>query len=221
MNTFDDQSDELCGNDRYPHAVRPIDIVFNHTSPNLIIQILTDISTNSAFWGLFNFSISLHLCDSSCKFYDSEETNHCTSCPMGTYLESDNSCNICNNLTCPIECDETKYYLNFTCLDQCPENCFVENNNNCKVCDNSCKTCNQASNKNCLSCSYPKYLYNGECLLDCPQYYYKNNESHICSRCHHSCITCLDSSDSSCTSCDVKTRQMTNYSINPINSVTT
>ena len=217
INGFDDQNELLCGLDQYPEAIRPIDVIFDHTSSNMTIQITTDLSTNSSFWGIFNFSFSIEICHISCKSCNSYNSNDCISCPIGSYLDFDNSCRLCNNITCPIKGDEQQYFLNFSCVDQCPNHYYL-GNNTCQEFDISCKTCNQASFKNCLTCENPLFLYEGACVLDCPNYFYKNYEDQSCSLCHHSCETCLNSSASSCTSCDNKTRQMNNYTNTSENS---
>ena len=219
FNYSDDDSENLCGSSLYPEAIRPIDLIFNHSSTNLLFDINTDISNTSASWGIFNFSLALDICDSSCNLCNDFGANNCTSCYSELYFKYSNSCNICTN-----------YFFNTTCVNQCPDsyfigdnqtcvNCdydnyFVSENKYCEKCDVSCKTCDQSTNISCLSCYEPYYLNKKSCVKDCPSSTYKNNESRICSQCHYSCLTCLDADQNSCTSCEPKTRIPTNITFN-------
>ena len=84
---------------------------------------------------------------------------------------------------------------------------LVPQNGTCGPCDTSCKTC--ANNPyNCTSCNTASslpYLLNNLCLSQCPQTYYNNIGSGLCSLCSSvsglNCRNC--SSISTCLSCDV------------------
>ena len=141
------------------------------------------------------------ICNDSCLTCSDSGNNSCISCHEGKYLEN-GFCLFCDNPNC---CEETQFYLNYSCFYHCPDNYFGINRL-CLSCDTSCKTCNQLSNKNCLSCSEPLYLTQGMCLQECPLYAYKNNVTRTCTECHYSCDSCQDSNNLSCTSCDNKTR---------------
>ena len=84
------------------------------------------------------------------------------------------------------------------------------------ICDNSCVTCIGPSNKECLSCYKPDensehaYLYNYECLSNCPDGTYKNLVSggyYKCLPCYLNCKTCSNSGTAlnmNCDSCEEK-----------------
>ena len=67
------------------------------------------------------------------------------------------------------------------------------------ICDNSCKTCDGPSNKDCLICysnnenSSHSYLYNKECLNSCPEGTYQQIQTegyYKCLPCYINCKTC-------------------------------
>lgn len=75
------------------------------------------------------------------------------------------------------------FYLN-QCLNSCP-NPLVPQNGTCGPCDENCQTCT-GDKFTCTSCdtgsSFP-YLLNSICLSVCPDFYYENIGSGICSLC--------------------------------------
>ena len=81
------------------------------------------------------------------------------------------------------------------------------------LCDSTCKTCSGQNNNDCLSCYYsidnPKYLYNGECLSECPLGTFINlifEEHYICEDCYENCKSCLEKGDADnmlCQTCEI------------------
>ena len=111
-------------------------------------------------------------------------------------------------------CNNTQVIFEYTYVNNCPENYFLGKNKTCIECDDSCKTCNDASNKNCLSCSNTTFLFEGTCLEECPDNTYKNLEQRACSPCDYTCQSCAGPNQYDCTSCENKTRTFTNISLN-------
>ena len=85
-----------------------------------------------------------------------------------------------------------------------------------QICNNSCLTCAGPSNKECLSCYTPEensehaYLYNDECLSNCPDGTYKSLQPegyYKCLPCYVNCKTCTKTGTSinmNCDSCEAK-----------------
>ena len=214
LNKSDDNTTYLCGIKEYSDAIRQIDVIFNHFSQNLSLLITTDISNDSLYWGLFNFSLTIDSCDNTCETCNSFGSTNCTSCSSPYYLETNNTCQICNdilfNFTCIKQCPDNYFEENSRCVTNCSTNYFI-NNKTCQKCDNSCLTCNQID---CLTCQNSYFLYDGTCNIDCPNSTYKNLTNKICSPCSYSCLNCVGNDNLSCTSCDNKTRNLTNSVVN-------
>ncbi|XP_015364233.1 PREDICTED: furin-like protease 1, isoform 1-CRR isoform X2 [Diuraphis noxia] len=52
----------------------------------------------------------------------------------------------------------------------------------------------------CLECAFGYYIYNGECVVDCPVKTFEDIDG-VCSDCHYSCYTCNGPNDYQCTKC--------------------
>ena len=79
------------------------------------------------------------------------------------------------------------------------------------ICEETCVTCDGPSNKDCLSCYSTDidpnhaYLYNKECINNCPEGTYKELTStgyYKCSPCYTNCKTCSVKGDSRNMKCD-------------------
>ena len=203
-------SSNFCGADEYSDIIVPIDFIFLHNNSNCFIEITTDLNSTLGSWGIFNLSVSAEVCDKSCNSCSSLGPNNCTNCPIGYFLDVDNSCQRCNFTTCPVHCQDTQLIFDYTCVSACPEHSYLGRNKTCLECDDSCQTCNDSSSKNCLSCSQKTFLFEGACLTNCPENKYKNLNLKECSSCHYSCGSCLGPEKFDCTSCENKTRNFTN-----------
>ena len=131
--------------------------------------------------------------DNSCK---------CLSCSMGHFLQngrcqkcSDN-CQLCENITYCNSC-EIGYALNI-------------NNNTCSRCHNNCESCSSPSindtEQNCLSCNNNLFLYENNCVEECKDGLYTNEQNKICEKCNEHCKTCDEGgepNDEHCSSCDI------------------
>lgn len=66
----------------------------------------------------------------------------------------------------------------------------------CETCQSQCLTC--ANSTHCLTCMDSLVLLNNQCVEECPEGYYLNNQE--CVQCHPICSTCKGkySSDLKC-----------------------
>ncbi len=78
-------------------------------------------------------------------------------------------------------------------MTSCPTYFFENNaNNKCDPCDSTCKECNSAAYNDCYQCENGtpnRYLYLGECLVNCPVRFYENTSNNQCSACHTTCYS--------------------------------
>lgn len=110
---------------------------------------------------------------SLCKTCRGSGSNDCLSCQNGYGFGSGTTSNTC-----------------FKCLI----NQYTNALSKCVYCDISCKTCNDLTAKNCLSCPIGKCLISGACTL-CPVV------AVTAMSCHESCETCSGPGPNNCTSC--------------------
>ena len=99
-------------------------------------------------------------------------------CPRGTFTSGSNcincleGCAKCPNSTQCNECSKDgnqKYlYKKKECIPICRQGQYVKNYE-CIDCNNKkCEICNEDNTNKCLKCPKNSYLYNGECIDDCP-----------------------------------------------------
>ena len=74
-------------------------------------------------------------------------------------------------------------------MDKCPIGYF-EFNYICYKCDSSCLECSNPLPNKCTKCRNGNYYYEGMCLINCPNKYFKDNTNNVCAKCHSSCLTC-------------------------------
>ena len=152
-------------------------------------------------------------CDNSCEICVGPFNNSCSGCKGNTPLF-----NSTYNLNYSINigfCICNRYNFSSQCVSKCPNQYYLKDNNTCEECDNSCETCFGPFNNNCTKCKdnltysgdYSSnmgfcicdgYLLNSQCLIQCPDQYYFN-ENKRCQQCHNSCKTCNDAYN--CTNC--------------------
>jgi len=58
----------------------------------------------------------------------------------------------------------------------------------------SCSECSGGGKSDCLKCSPNFYHLNEQCLMECPDGYYKDDSSSICAQCSQVCLTCTSGS---------------------------
>ncbi|KAL4508008.1 hypothetical protein ABPG72_021381 [Tetrahymena utriculariae] len=182
-------------------------------------------------------------CHSSCYSCDAGTSSDCLSCSTN-FLQDRKCISICSNgfwgnssthtcdqcdpncLTCEpqgpstscLSCQSPLFLKNQSCIPDCnPIGEYGDQiTRKCTLCDNTCYTCNQQYNINCLSCTGSLQLYQNQCLNVCPQFYYGLNNvcqkkcpnsmypddtSNLCQPCNPTCPTCFGSQISECYSC--------------------
>ena len=154
-----------------------IDLIFDDTSPNLIICI-NDITTQNLLKE--KYPQKKLNCSDICFKYNIKidlKTNKCIEyCIEGEYkYEYDNYCYD--------KCPNTTYISNnkkYLCLLKKPDNYYYFDINNkvYKECYNKCKNCNEEgdeTNNNCIECKDGFiFLNDTNCYKICPYYYYFN-----------------------------------------------
>ncbi|KAL4499147.1 hypothetical protein ABPG72_017049 [Tetrahymena utriculariae] len=113
-------------------------------------------------------------------------------------------CHTCNGPT-KNECKQCadSYFLDAKkneCTQKCPDQFFPNKDKRlCEACDSQCNTCSKSGDPNCLSCNSPLILFEGKCLKDAPNGYYK--DKYEFKKCNEDCKTCDGSSSNDCLSC--------------------
>ena len=94
-------------------------------------------------------------------------------------------------------------------------NWYLDNNTmRFALCDNNCNSCYGSDSNNCLTCFNPEikselnYFYNGECLNQCPEGTFIEQQTegyYLCKSCYINCKTCheqgINENDMKCDSC--------------------
>jgi len=115
-------------------------------------------------------------------------------CPDGNYSDYLlNTCPPCNSscVKCSgptsndcLSCEVDKFLLvwngSSTCVSECPSTHYTDLDRMCQTCDSSCLTCNGSTTKNCLSCTYPRYFVDNQCVTKCPGLFYGENSTATC-----------------------------------------
>lgn len=178
MSNEDTSITKWCGNVETMEALRRVDVIGEHKGTTLGVEITTTISTATAFWGIYDLSVSIDLCDSTiCASCSGPTSNDCLSCKPGIFKYLQNPP---GPSSCQTSCPNGKY-ANLVKL-QC---------DNCNV---ICKKCDGGESFNCLDCELGKYLNviaNGRtCVETCPSTHFKNLEDKTCDLCDTACLTC-------------------------------
>ena len=144
-----------------------------------------------------------------------------TNCQTGQYFDSrvlecrkcHETCAKCkgHDKTDCISCTSDRRLKGGKCvnIDQICQNgeYFSKDTNSCALCSPECTQCD--NELNCLQCNVGSFLYSKHvghslmnktfCVHSCPNGYYGNEISHICTKCSSVCATCTDFNF--CTSC--------------------
>lgn len=185
----DSNSFKVCQTGSYNDALRPVDIYVSHSEAFLTIKMTSDLTTGptESSWGIFNLTVAIYLCDSSCKTCQTEnDANKCMTCGTGKYLQA---------LIGPSQC-----------LDKCPSHSYPDDLTNiCQICHTSCKECTSSGSQNCTKCDTKSYLFlppgPSACSISCNLDYYPDDSTGECKKCDQSCASCSDSGSNSCLSC--------------------
>ncbi|KAL4456253.1 hypothetical protein ABPG74_014214 [Tetrahymena malaccensis] len=151
-------------------------------------------------------------CDSTCLRCFGTTSDQCYSCVDGYVLQGN---------SCVLSCNPG-YFLQTKICNQCNQACrlcfgpqnnqctscsqgFYFNNNICLPCHPYCQNCFGPNQDNCLFCNPGSFLLRTQCYSNqqggCPQGYYGNFQTGLCSLCDPSCLTCQGSSPNVCLSC--------------------
>ncbi|EAR95046.2 TNFR/NGFR cysteine-rich region family protein (macronuclear) [Tetrahymena thermophila SB210] len=203
---------------------------FTHSSTTLTINFSNSLSGNvgTQSFGLSNLYVLVDYCTSNCITCGASGCLACqssyflynnvcvTSCPSSTYFSNPTTCVDCNSncKTCnsPGNICTSCYSPNFlnpgnglTCLATCPVSYWPSTSDQiCKTCDQSCYTCiSPGGANNCTSCSGSLYLYNSQCISQCPIGTYSSTvtNNNQCLPCNSSCKTCSGPNSTDCLSC--------------------
>jgi hypothetical protein len=86
-----------------------------------------------------------HVCNPNANCATCQDADSCLTCPAG-YTRDDVS-GVCN-----LQCPTSEY----------------NDHGSCAPCNDTCSTCSGPLANECLTCTLPRFLYQGECLLTCP-----------------------------------------------------
>ena len=168
----------------------------NFTSGNLdfisVFEIKYNISIDETYSSSCTIELENQPCYPTCKNCSQESSNleqqFCLSCKeeLGYYhLEGSTNCFSKQDM----ENKNIPYY-------------FDQTKNTFYVCSKDCKDCNGPNFNNCLSCiDSNKFLYNGECILQCPNKTFPNYNKKTCENCHKNCDICQSSGDNNKMNC--------------------
>jgi proprotein convertase subtilisin/kexin type 5 len=199
---------------------------------------LTCVTTSSycLTCGFSTIGANLYLHVSSCLL----------TCPDGYYANSvGNTCDPCHygcaTCTGPLltNCTVCSDYNNSgtivtyykivaatTCDVSCPGGQFINSKapNSCAYCDNSCISCSISSSNCTINACASGYYYlpsTSNCLSTCPNNYYANNSTGICTVCSAGCQLCYGGSLTTCTQCQITASNVSYFKIIDINTCTT
>jgi proprotein convertase subtilisin/kexin type 5 len=160
-------------------------------------------------------------CDNkSCKTCAQTDLGKCTNCTFGKFLYGRDCVSPCPNQTypmndqcfdCVLPCTRCSSASNCsqcaspftlapdrTCQDDCPLS-YVNVGGICKKCpDDGCDKCNSTTIEECIKCNSTLFLYNGDCIKQCPERFFSKDGS--CYNCLASCLNCQNST--SCDTCE-------------------
>ncbi|XP_023221254.1 furin-like protease 2 [Centruroides sculpturatus] len=111
----------------------------------------------------------------------------------------DIGCKNCNQEKCYL-CDKDWKLQNGYCIFEkackAGESCVTG-----YKCSKTCKECNGPRRNDCTDCDFPShYLFNGECVSECPDGYFAN-QYHHCQLCHITCLKCIGHEMGQCQAC--------------------
>lgn len=196
----------------------------------------TGTSTSCVTCGFSSIGADLFLYGTSCLltcpvgFFANKATSTCDACDPG--------CSVCTGATLN-DCSKcrtvnnsgtlTPYYKEVTntiCGTTCPTGQFISSsiNNTCAVCDPGCIACSISSANctiNACSTGFFYFALNSSCISTCPNNYYANSTTGICTQCTAGCQLCSGGGLTACTQCQITAANVSYYKIIDINTCTT
>ncbi|KAL4494135.1 hypothetical protein ABPG72_016091 [Tetrahymena utriculariae] len=157
-----------------------------------------DKANRHQYFGIREFQIYAFNCvQNFCIKCSTQLTGGCQQCDIGYYLNNSictqclPDCQECQNGSQCTVCKGGRI-LNSSKICVCPSKQYW-NGSNCIACSNtSCDTCDTSDSNKCITCLSNLYLFNQNCLSDCPSQTYKNNITLQCESCLANCKTCID-----------------------------
>ena len=197
LSSTDDASQKLCSTTNTNDAIRSFSLNKSHTSTSAVLKFTSDLafSATQASWGIRDVIINIDSCHYSCSSCSGPASTQCTSCLTNADFISPGVCN-CNN----------NYYMNLITP------CLTYPCASCAACNSLCKTCSGDTSSHCLSCYVGTYLYNNNCLNNCPDGFFNDQSTLICQTCNINCKTCSNTA-SNCLSCYTSTYLQNNVCV--------
>ncbi|EGR31680.1 zinc finger lsd1 subclass family protein, putative [Ichthyophthirius multifiliis] len=163
-------------------------------------------SPNNESLGINEFVIYANECMAGCL--ECTDAVSCSKCPVGQYLETDNTTRTCNDCnfkckTCSNAINCNTCYANRVLANGC--GCPVNNYDNlkyqeaCFPCSNISAGCSTCDNVTCQACLAPNFLDGNLCVIDCPADKWGNTATRQCTACQAKCLTC--SNGNNCDTC--------------------
>ncbi|CAB1318072.1 unnamed protein product [Coregonus sp. 'balchen'] len=133
------------------------------------------------------------------------DEHHCTRCQVvrkaPLYLQDGQSGQVCRgcatgcascerNATHCLSCVEPLLLYKHQCVEACPP-AHTLRDGECQHCPTACQEC----------CEEYHFLYEGRCVVDCPERFFQDSEQDVCVRCHPDCAQCDGPDGDDCDSC--------------------
>lgn len=177
-------------------------------------------------------------CNSECDTFTLIPENICVpTCDEEIYVSKDSKCGLCKDID-----DEGKKYkfINGTiCLNEMPKNAKIANEklfllecedgykleqNECKLiieeCPENCESCetdSDSGNLVCTKCGNKYFLEEGNCVENCSEHYFKQEDDNKCYKCDEHCKTCSKGPENNihnCKTCDNETEYKYLFDLN-------
>uniref|UniRef100_A0A8C7CDG4 Proprotein convertase subtilisin/kexin type 5b n=1 Tax=Oncorhynchus kisutch TaxID=8019 RepID=A0A8C7CDG4_ONCKI len=117
-------------------------------------------------------------CSSLCETCVGSRSDQCSTCRPGFHLNEDGQC--------VIRCQGGRYAME----------------RQCHLCHHTCQECDDGGPDNCTSCDKVCVSPDGECVEQCKDGFFVDEESQECEPCHRMCQTCGGPNYDDCDSCE-------------------
>lgn len=145
-------------------------------------------------------------CLASCPkgYWGNGTDNKCYECSGGCSVCTGSGLSSCQECTNASSTIYYKYLYEDICNTSCPDGQYISSSIPffCQKCSPLCITCSSAAD-NCTSdnCSANFYYFNNSCLAQCPDNYFPDINSRLCTQCADGCQSCFASGLDSCSKC--------------------
>lgn len=209
-----------CAYKAYPLNSRPTTCITEclNNEENLFLD-----SNTKTCLRIFSFYIRIKACKNPCKSCR-ESAIKCTACFQGFFLQRDTCTDQCDPrfyndngicMPCSEICNDCKFRVNYciggckapyvfkenACLENCGQS-WVAINGFCERCDYGCLRCVlEGMQKICKICEPDLYLFQNQCLMECPIGMYSDSENN-CKYCNIACLECNGPTNANCIKCN-------------------